>query len=145
MRISHCLLCVGLCLASFHGLAADLAPGAKPPQPSQPAGDPAYVKSVKDWRAKAEESLRRDNGWLTLAGRYPLKMGENTFGTGPKNDVVFPPGLGPVHMGIVDVQPGKVVVKMVEGLQLDKDGIKYSEREMETGTDLRDWVKVGTR
>src|SRR5437763_7128536 len=117
MRLPHFVLCAALCLASASGLAADA--GSAKPSPAL-AGDPAYVKSVKDWRAKAEESLRRDNGWLTLAGRYPLKMGENTFGTGPKNDVVFPPGLGPVHMGIVDVQPGKVVVKMVEGLQLDK-------------------------
>jgi uncharacterized protein (DUF1684 family) len=107
--------------------------------------DPAYVKSVQDWRAKAEEGLKRDNGWLTLAGRYPLKKGDNTFGTGPDNDVVFPPGLGPVHMGVVDVQPGKVVVKMVEGLKLEKDGIQYTEREMETGTDLRDWIRVSPR
>ena len=52
--------------------------------------DPAYKKSVEDWRKTAEQSLRRDNGWLTLAGRYVLKPGENMFGTGPGNDVVFP-------------------------------------------------------
>src|SRR5205814_9355156 len=59
------------------------------------AGDPAYTKQVLDWRVKAEDGLRRDNGWLTLAGRYPLKPGENTFGTAKTNDIVFPPGLGP--------------------------------------------------
>ena len=37
--------------------------------------DPAYVRTVKDWRVKVEQSLRRDDGWLTLAGRYPLKPG----------------------------------------------------------------------
>src|SRR4051812_38384846 len=96
-------------------LAAQPAPAAEPAAAvkSLPAAaDPAYVKSLQDWRAKAEEGLRRDNGWLTLAGRYPLKMGENTFGTGPKNDVIFPPGLGPAGMGSVFVEPGKVVVKM---------------------------------
>ncbi len=46
------------------------------------AADVAYVKSVEDWRAQADESLRRDNGWLTLAGRYVMKEGANTFGTG---------------------------------------------------------------
>jgi uncharacterized protein len=109
------------------------------------AEDPAYVKQVQDWRAKAEQGLKRDNGWLTLAGRYPLKPGENLFGTGPNNDVVFPKGLGPVHMGVIDVQPGTVTVRMVEGLELDKDGIKYHERVMETRTDERDWVTIGPR
>jgi uncharacterized protein (DUF1684 family) len=142
MRPFPSLLGAVLVLGALPVLAADPAAAVKT---LPAAADPAYVKSVQDWRAKAEEGLKRDNGWLTLAGRYPLKMGENTFGTGPKNDVVFPPGLGPVGMGSVFVEPGKVVVKMVEGLQLDKDGMKYTEREMETGTDLRDWIKVSPR
>jgi len=141
MRLPCSLLCAAVALGPLPAFTASPTQSAR----TEPAADPAYVKSVQDWRAKAEESLKRDNGWLTLAGRYPLKMGENTFGTGPKNDVVFPPGLGPAGMGSVFVEPGKVVVKMVEGLQLDKDGLKYSEREMETGTDLRDWVQVSPR
>lgn len=107
------------------------------------AGDPAYVKSVEDWRAKSEKSLRADNGWLTLAGRYVLKPGENTFGTGKTNDVVFPPGLGPAGMGSVFVEPGRVTVKTVEGLKMRKDGIEYSERVMGTDGEKRDWVSMG--
>ena len=61
--------------------------------------DPAYAKKVTDWRAKVEKSLRADNGWLTLAGRYVLKPGENTFGNGPGNDIVFPKGVGSPGMG----------------------------------------------
>ena len=105
--------------------------------------DPAYQKSVEDWRARAEQSLRRDNGWLTLAGRFPLKPGENTFGTGPRNDLVFPKGVGPAGMGSVFVEPGKVTVKTVEGLKMVKDGIEFTEREMGTKTDNRDWVQMG--
>jgi len=93
-----------------------------------PTQDPAYVKQVLDWRAKVETSLRRDNGWLTLAGRYVLKPGENTFGTGAKNDVVFPKGLGPAGMGSVFVEPGRVRVKLVE---------------MGTDPSNRDWVSMG--
>ena len=114
------------------------------------AADPAYAKQVNDWRAKVEKSLRADNGWLTLAGRYVLKPGENTFGTGPGNDVVFPKGLGPAGMGSVFVEPpgvngapGRVTVKMVEGLKMRKDGIDYSVRDMGTSTEKRDWVSVG--
>ena len=107
------------------------------------AADPAYTKTVKDWRAKAEQGLRRDNGWLTLAGRYPLKAGENTFGTGDKNDIVFPKGLGPVGMGSVFVEPGKVRVRLVEGFTMKSWDGDFSEREMGTSTENRDWVSRG--
>jgi len=107
------------------------------------AGDPAYAKSVKDWRAKAEEGLRRDNGWLTLAGRYVLKPGENTFGTGERNDVVFPKGLGPVGMGSVWVEPGKVTVKLVEGFRMKSWDGEFSDRVMGTSAEKRDWVSNG--
>ena len=107
------------------------------------AADPAYAKRVNDWRAKVEKSLRADNGWLTLAGRYVLKPGENTFGTGPGNDIVFPKGLGPAGMGSVFVENGRVTVKMVEGLRMRKDGIDYTVRDMGTNPEKRDWVHVG--
>jgi uncharacterized protein (DUF1684 family) len=130
MKIHFLLLAAAL---AAPGLAADREP------------DPALKKAVEDWRARSEQSLRRDNGWLTLAGRYVMKPGENLFGTGPRNDIVFPPGLGPVHMGVIDVSPGKVVVTMVEGLTLRKDGQDYNVRELGTRTDDRDWVSVGPR
>jgi uncharacterized protein (DUF1684 family) len=105
--------------------------------------DPAYVKTVKDWRARAEQSLRRDNGWLTLAGRYPLKQGENTFGTGDRNDIVFPKGLGPVGMGSVWVEPGKVTVKLVEGYRMKSWDGDFSDRVMQTSGENKDWVTNG--
>ena len=129
MKLSH--LAFLAVLAAAPALAADRQP------------DPAYRKSVEDWRARAEASLRRDNGWLTLAGRYVLKPGENTFGTGDRNDILFPKGVGPVGMGSVFVEPGTVTVKLVEGLKMKKDGIEYTERVMGTATDNRDWVTVG--
>jgi uncharacterized protein len=107
------------------------------------AGDPAYQKSVVDWRTRAEKSLRTDNGWLTLAGRYVLKPGESTFGSGAGNDIVFPKGVGSPGMGSVFVESGRVYVKMVEGLRMRKDGIDYSIRDMGTSTEKPDWVSVG--
>jgi len=105
--------------------------------------DPAYAKKVVDWRAKVEKSLRADNGWLTLAGRYVLKPGENLFGNGPGNDIVFPKGVGSPGMGSVFLENGRVTVKMVEGLKMRKDGIDYTERDMGTSVEKRDWVSVG--
>ena len=107
------------------------------------AADPAYVKSVEDWRAKAETGLKRDNGWLTLAGRYVMKPGENTFGTGEKNDIVFPKGLGPERMGTMVVEPHKVTLRLAPGVTMQKDGVPFTERVMGTSVDNRDWVSSG--
>lgn len=128
-------------LALAATLALLPAAAAEPPK----ASDPAYVKQVQDWRARSEQSLRRDNGWLTLAGRYILKFGENTFGTGDRNDVVFPKGLGPVGMGSVFVEVGRVTVKTVPGVTMVKDGIEMTEKVMGTDPANRDWVNIGPR
>ena len=98
------------------------------------AADATYVKSVEDWRARADASLRKDNGWLTLAGRYVMKPGVNTFGTGEANDIVFPKGLGPERMGTITVEPGRVFVKLEPGLTMEKDGVAMTDKVMGTST-----------
>ena len=122
-------------LATLPALGADLGK----------APDPAYVKQVQDWRAKSEQSLRRDQGWPTLAGRYLLKEGENTFGTGATNDIVFPQGVGPAGMGSVIVDTGKVRVKLVEGLTMKSQGLEMTEKVMDTTDGSKDWVSIGPR
>jgi uncharacterized protein (DUF1684 family) len=109
------------------------------------AADATYVKSVEDWRARAEKGLRKDNGWLTLAGRYVMQPGVNTFGTGKGNDIVFPEGLGPERMGTVTVEPGRVFVKLEPGLTMQKDGISMTDKVMGTDPENRDWVALGPR
>src|SRR5436190_13983408 len=106
--------------------------------------DPAYRKTVLDWRARAEQGLRRDDGWLTLAGRYVLKPGENRFGTAPTNDIVFPKGLGPAGMGSVFVEPGKEGrVKLVPGYKMKASHGEFTEGVMGTSAEHRDWVRQG--
>ncbi len=109
----------------------------------------AYADSVQQWRDKVEQGLRRDNGWLTLAGRFQMKPGANTFGTGKDNDIVFPPelkGTGPERLGtlIVDTADGKVTLKLANGVSMTSDGKPFSgARVMGTGTARRDWVALG--
>src|SRR5262245_14517159 len=73
-------VCAAVALASLALAAAWKAEGS-------------YADAIRKWQADREEKLRADNGWLTLAGRYPLKEGANTFGTGKSNDVIFPDAL----------------------------------------------------
>ena len=109
------------------------------------SADTDWKKSVEEWRQRADASLRRDNGWLSLAGRYVMKPGLNTFGTDPANDIVFPAGLGPARMGTIDVQPEKVVVKTAPGVTMVKDGVEMTDKIMSTSTENRDWVNIGPR
>jgi uncharacterized protein (DUF1684 family) len=109
---------------------------------SAPPADEDWPKSLVDWRARAEKSLRADNGWLTLAGRYVLKPGANTFGTGAGNDLVFPKGLGPERMGTVTVQGKKVTLAMAPGLTVRKEGMDLDDVVLGTDPERRD---IGTR
>ena len=113
------------------------------------AADPTYVEEIQQWQQTREKKLRADNGWLTLAGRFPLKAGANTFGTGKDNAVVFPAelkGAGPEQLGtlLVDAAAKKVTLKLPEGVSWMSEGKPFtSERVMGTATDKRDWVSMG--
>jgi len=124
MRIATALLCAALAAPAL-------------------AADPGYARSVEQWRAETEQRLKRDNGWLTLAGRYVIHAGANTFGTGPGNDIVFPAGLGPDRMGTITVDPGHVSVDAAAGLSITQDGATFTHKEFKVGEDVRDWVAMG--
>ncbi|MEO5722165.1 MAG: hypothetical protein ABIR71_11930, partial [Chthoniobacterales bacterium] len=46
-----------------------------------------YVKAIEQSRSERETNLKKETGWLTLAGLFWLKDGVNTVGTGSKFDV----------------------------------------------------------
>jgi len=109
---------------------------------------PPYAEQLQKWRETREEKLRAENGWLSLAGRYPLKDGANTFGTGGTNDVVFPAalkGTGPERLGTVHVDTAakKVTLKLAEGVSMVSGDKPFrGERVLGTDTNKRDWVSL---
>ena len=115
---------------------------------ARPAENSPYAEEIQKWRTTREEKLRADNGWLTLAGRYPLKEGANTFGTGKNNHVIFPAalaGIGPERLGTLHVDPkGKrVTLKLSDGVSMVSGGKSFTgDRVLGTATasDKRDWV-----
>ena len=50
----------------------------------------AYIESIQEWQNQRIERLKSKNGWLNLAGLFWLEEGENSFGSDPSNDIVFP-------------------------------------------------------
>lgn len=90
------LILVAILVAGFFAFASDKSGSV--------AVDPAYQHSFDKWKRERIENLKQE--WLPLAGLFWLKPGENTFGTDPKNAIVFPKG--PAHGGSFILQ-GKTI------------------------------------
>lgn len=73
----------------------------------------AYQTEIAQWHRQREESLKREGGWLSVAGLFWLHEGANTFGKDPGNEIVLPHG--DAKAGIFELHLGKVTVKMSEG------------------------------
>ena len=93
--------------------------------------DPAAHRAeVEAWRQDRYDALRRDQGWLTLAGLAWLRTGVNRVGSARGNDVVLPGG--PPHAGSLTLSEDGVIAAgefrhggvTVDGLRIvdDHDG-----------------------
>jgi uncharacterized protein (DUF1684 family) len=88
-------------LVLFAGLlAASAAPALMP--------DAAYQRDYETWKAELAGDLKQN--WLPLAGLFWLKPGENSFGTGEGNDLVFPKG--PARAGVFERQGKDVILQL---------------------------------
>lgn len=95
-------------------------------------GSQAYIKQIKMWHQKRIENLKKENGWLNLAGLYWLKNGENTFGTNPINNIVFPKGKAPGKVGSFTLKDSTVTVKINKGIKVTNGNNQVSEMELKT-------------
>jgi hypothetical protein len=89
--------------------------------------DTGHEAEVEAWRAVRYANLRREIGWLTLAGLGWLQPGVNRLGAGTDNEVVLP--AGPAVAGTVTVDDGQPTAagaflhdgEPVHGLELASD------------------------
>ena len=93
-------------------------------------GSPDYINQIKLWHQKRIENLKKESGWLNLAGLYWLKEGENTFGTNPGNDVVFPKGKAPGKIGIFILKDSTVTMKINTGIKVTSDNKPVKEMQL---------------
>jgi uncharacterized protein len=98
------------------------------PQPSAP--DAAYVQSFDKWKADLVDDLKTN--WLSLAGLFWLKPGENSFGSDAGNAVVFPKG--PAHAGVFDLQGTDVTVKFAPDAHATIDGKPVTTAKLQPDT-----------
>jgi uncharacterized protein (DUF1684 family) len=81
---------------------------------AQPSKD--YRTAVRQWHELRLEKLKAPMGWLSLAGLYWLKEGENTMGSAPDNSIRLPME-APARMGVITFTP--------DSLMLNTAGIAY--------------------
>ncbi len=98
--------------------------------------DSAYVKEIKQWHKQRIENLKKENGWLNLAGLYWLKAGENRFGSGKDNDIIFPPN-APSHIGVISLKDSSVFFEVIPGANVKRDGTKV-DKEIELKNDTEE-------
>jgi uncharacterized protein (DUF1684 family) len=96
-----------------------------------------YEQDILDWRQTMEWNLRQDDGWLTLAGLFWLREGENTVGSDPVCDIALPPGSGPERIGVIDFQDGKATIRITCDEPVMIDGAPSTEGLLRDDEDER--------
>lgn len=104
----------------------------KPPLTSS---ESSYTDSILSWQLNRAQSLTAQDGWLALAGRYWLKEGQQSFGPGRSNQIIFPKGTGPDTIGSIVLQNGRIITHIKEGITVYNDGKPVTEIEMLTDAD----------
>ena len=85
-----------------------------------------YVKAIEKWRNEKEANLKKETGWLTVAGLFWLKEGINTVGAGPDFDVRLTDNFKKGKFGEIDFKNGAASLKVEEGVETQSDGKSIS-------------------
>lgn len=88
-----------------------------------PSSEPAPHRAEwEQWRTRRIESLRREDGWLSLIGLVWLQEGENSVGSDPGSSIVLPASKSPARIGSILLDKGAVSVRAEPGSGLTADG-----------------------
>lgn len=80
-----------------------------------------YIQSILKWREEVNQNLRRENGWLALAGLFWLRKGVNLIGSHPESDIRLPERL-PERLGTFDFDGDKVMLNVESNLPVEVNG-----------------------
>jgi uncharacterized protein (DUF1684 family) len=137
-------------IASTHHrlLAATAALALLASTHAAPVTDPAYGEDLAKWRAKADASLTRERGWLSIVTRDELGPGTYRIGSAPDNQVVLPKALAPAHLGTITVGGDKARLVLDKGQTMrtvvkDDDAEEFTSRDLVTGASRLEWVTSG--
>lgn len=81
-----------------------------------------YENSVLKWRQEVENNLRRENGWLALAGLFWLRKGTNLIGSDPESDIRLPKR-APARLGTFEFDGNNVTLDVEASLPVEVNGV----------------------
>ena len=73
-----------------------------------------YQQSINEWRKERNETIRKENGWLALAGLYWLKLGKNQLGSDTKCEIQLPERI-PANVGYLEYNGKSVSLRTITG------------------------------
>ena len=80
-----------------------------------------YEQSIKKWRQEVDANLRRENGWLALAGLFWLRNGTNLIGSDRSNDIVLPQR-APARLGTFEFDGNNVTLNVQDDTPVEVNG-----------------------
>jgi uncharacterized protein (DUF1684 family) len=88
--------------------------------PDSPPAD--WAAEVERWRETREADLKKEDGWLSVAGLYFLHDGVNTVGADSRADVVLPDEAAPAAAGRMIYEGGRVRFEPAAGVATSLNG-----------------------
>jgi uncharacterized protein len=82
-----------------------------------------YENSILKWRQEMDKNLRRENGWLALAGLFWLRKGINTIGSDPESDILLP-RRAPSRLGTFAFDEDDVTLNVEASLPVEVNGVE---------------------
>jgi uncharacterized protein (DUF1684 family) len=81
-----------------------------------------YVNNVLKWRQEVDTNLRRENGWLALAGLFWLRKGGNIIGSSRDSDILLP-ARAPERLGTFEFDGNNVTLNVEANLPVEVNGM----------------------
>jgi uncharacterized protein (DUF1684 family) len=90
-----------------------------------------YKAKINQWHQQRVKKLTQKDGWLTLAGLFWLQPGCNRFGSDSSNDVIFPNGESPPHIGAFILQDSSVHISVRSGVSVTADNHPVNKMKLQ--------------
>jgi hypothetical protein len=81
-----------------------------------------YENNILKWRQEVDNNLRRENGWLALAGLFWLRKGTNLIGSDPESDILLPKR-APARLGTFEFDGNNVTLNVEASLPVEVNGV----------------------
>ena len=81
-----------------------------------------YEQTINKWRQEMDTNLRRENGWLALAGLFWLRKGTNIIGSDSHSDILLPER-APRRLGTLEFDGNNVSLNVEDAMIVEVNGV----------------------